>query len=136
MKELKKYNLLQVKEKLKRQKSINELSQIQADEAKCQPINRELDRLLSENHALIEEIGVQSFVSNRRLMQKMFDQKEVISNRLEFLDNEKLAVLAEVKKSSVRDEIVERKKSKVKRQVQDTLFKKQDENLRATKRGQ
>ena len=136
LKELKKYNLLQVKEKLKRQKSINELSQIQADEAKCQTINRELDRLLSENHALIEEIGVQSFVSNRRLMQKMFDQKEVISNRLEFLDNEKLAVLAEVKKSNAKDGIVERKKSKVKRQVQDTLFKKQDENLRATKRGQ
>ena len=113
MKELKKYNLLQVKEKLKRQKSINELSQIQADEAKCQTINRELDRLLSENHALIEEIGVQSFVSNRRLMQKMFDQKEVISNRLEFLDNEKLAVLAEVKKSNAKDEIVERKKVKL-----------------------
>ncbi len=69
-------------------------------------------------------------------MQKVFDQKEVISNRLEFLDNEKLAVLAEVKKSSVRDEIVERKKSKVKSQVQETLFKKQDENLGVTKRGQ
>ena len=67
-------------------------------------------------------------------MQKVFDQKEVISNRLEFLDNEKLAVLAEVKKSSVRDEIVERKKSKVKSQVQETLFKKQDENLGVTKR--
>ena len=136
MKELKKYNLLQVKEKLKRQKSINELTQLEADVDKCQTINRELDRLLSENHALIEEIGVQSFVSNRRLMQKMFDQKEVISNRLEFLDKEKLAVLAEVKKSTTKDEIVERKKSKIKKQAQDTLLKKQDENLRVFKRGQ
>lgn len=136
MKELKKYNLLQVKEKLKRQKSINELTQLEADADKCQTINRELDRLLSENHALIEEIGVQSFVSNRRLMQKMFDQKEVISNRLEFLDKEKLAVLAEVKKSTTKDEIVERKKSKIKKQAQDTLFKKQDENFRVFKRGQ
>ena len=136
MKELKKYNLLQVKEKLKRQKSINELTQLEADADKCQTINRELDRLLSENHALIEEIGVQSFVSNRRLMQKMFDQKEVISNRLEFLDKEKLAVLAEVKKSATKDEIVERKKSKIKKQAQDTLLKKQDENLRVFKRGQ
>lgn len=136
MKELKKYNLLQVKEKLKRQKSINELTQLEADADKCQTINRELDRLLSENHALIEEIGVQSFVSNRRLMQKMFDQKEVISNRLEFLDKEKLAVLAEVKKSTAKDEIVERKKSKIKKQAQDTLLKKQDENLRVFKRGQ
>ena len=136
LKELKKYNLLQVKEKLKRQKSINELTQLEADADKCQTINRELDRLLSENHALIEEIGVQSYVSNRRLMQKMFDQKEVISNRLEFLDKEKLAVLAEVKKSTTKDEIVERKKSKIKKQAQDTLFKKQDENFRVFKRGQ
>ena len=135
MKELKKYNLLQVKEKLKRQKSINELTQLEADADKCQTINRELDRLLSENHALIEEIGVQSFVSNRRLMQKMFDQKEVILNRLEFLDKEKLAVLAEVKKSTTKDEVVERKKSKIKKQAQDTLLKKQDENLRVFKRG-
>ena len=136
LKELKKYNLLQVKEKLKRQKSINELTQLEADADKCQTINRELDRLLSENHALIEEIGVQSFVSNRRLMQKMFDQKEVISNRLEFLDKEKLAVLAEVKKSTTKDEIVERKKSKIKKQARDTLFKKQDESLCVFKRGQ
>ena len=136
LKELKKYNLLQVKEKLKRQKSINELTQLEADADKCQTINRELDRLLSENHALIEEIGVQSFVSNRRLMQKMFDQKEVISNRLEFLDKEKLAVLAEVKKSTTKEEVVERKKSKIKKQAQDTLLKKQDENLRVFKRGQ
>jgi len=136
LKELKKYTLLQVKEKLKRQKSINELSQLEADAEKCQTINRELDRLLSENHALIEEIGVQSFVSNRRLMQKMFDQKEVISNRLEFLDREKLAVLAEVRKSTTKDDIVERKKSKIKKQAQDTLLKKQDENLCVFKRGQ
>ena len=136
MKELKKYNLLQVKEKLKRQKSINELNQLEADADKCQTISKELDRLLSENNALIEEIGVQSFVSNRRLMQKMFDQKEVISNRLEFLDREKLAVLAEVKKSATKDEIVERKKSKIKKQAQDTLFKKQDESLFVFKRGQ
>ena len=136
LKELKKYNLLQVKEKLKRQKSINELNQLEADADKCQTISKELDRLLSENNALIEEIGVQSFVSNRRLMQKMFDQKEVISNRLEFLDREKLAVLAEVKKSATKDEIVERKKSKIKKQAQDTLFKKQDESLFVFKRGQ
>jgi len=66
----------------------------------------------------------------------MIDQKEVISNRLEFLDKEKLAVLAEVKKSTTKNEIVERKKSKIKKQAQDTLFKKQDENLRVFKRGQ
>ena len=77
MKELKKYHLLQVKEKLKRQKSINELSQLEADAEKCETIKQELNRLLSENHAVIEEIRVQSFVSNRRLMQIMLEQNDI-----------------------------------------------------------
>ena len=128
LKELKKYHLLQVKEKLKRQKSINELNQLEADSEKCETIKKELNRLLSENHAVIEEIGVQSFVSNRRLMQKMLEQKQVISNRLEFLDKEKLVVLSDVKRSSAKEEIVERKKSEVKKRVKDSYFKKQDEN--------
>ena len=74
--------------------------------------------------------------SNLTVNKKMFDQKEVISNRLEFLDREKLAVLAEVRKSTTKDDIVERKKSKIKKQAQDTLFKKQDESLCVFKRGQ
>ena len=127
---------MQVKEKLKRQKSINELSQLEADAEKCETIKQELNRLLSENHAVIEEIGVQSFVSNRRLMQKMLEQKQVISNRLEFLDKEKSVVLSDVKRSSAKEEIVERKKDKVKKQLQDSYFQKQDENRSLFKRGQ
>jgi hypothetical protein len=135
LKELKKYHLLQVKEKLKRQKSTNEFNKLEADSEKCLNITQEIDRLLSENHAVVEEIGVQSFVSNRRLMQKMYDQKQVISNRIEFLNEEKSAVLAEVKKSSAKEDVVERKKSRVKKQVQKTNHNKQDENICALKRG-
>ena len=127
---------MQVKEKLKRQKSINELNQLEADSKKCETIKKELNRLLSENHAVIEEIGVQSFVSNRRLMQKMLEQKQVISNRLEFLDKEKSVVLSDVKRSNAKEEIVERKKREVKKQVQDSYFKKQDENRSPFKPGQ
>ena len=135
LKELKKYHLLQVKEKLKRQKSINEFNKLEADSEKCLNITKELDKLLSENHAVVEEIGVQSFVSNRRLMQKMYDQKQVISNRIEFLNEEKSAVLADVKKSSAKDDVVERKKSKVKKLVQKANNNKQDENIFIIKRG-
>jgi|TARA_B100001093_G_scaffold212182_2_gene203661 hypothetical protein len=135
LKELKKYHLLQVKEKLKRQKSINEFNKLEADSEKCLNITKELDKLLSENHAVVEEIGVQSFVSNRRLMQKMYDQKQVISNRIEFLNEEKSAVLADVKKSSAKDDVVERKKSKVKKLVQKANNNKQDENIFVIKRG-
>jgi hypothetical protein len=112
------------------------LNQLEADSEKCETIKKELNRLLSENHAVIEEIGVQSFVSNRRLMQKMLEQKQVISNRLEFLDKEKSVVLSDVQRSNAKEYIVERKKSEVKKQVQDSYFKKQDENRSPFKPGQ
>jgi hypothetical protein len=68
-------------------------------------------------------------------MQKMYDQKQVISNRIEFLNEEKSAVLADVKKSSAKDDVVERKKSKVKKLVQKANNNKQDENIFVIKRG-
>ena len=38
-------------------------------------------------------------------MHKMLDQKEVLLNRLEFLENEKSVILEEVTKSQVKREI-------------------------------
>ena len=52
------------------------------------------------------------------------------------MDKEKTVVLLDVKRSSAKEEIVERKKDKVKKQAQDAYFKKQDENRSLFKRGQ
>jgi hypothetical protein len=52
------------------------------------------------------------------------------------LDKEKSVVLSDVKRSSAKEEIVERKKSEVKKRVQDSYFKKQDENRSPFKPGQ
>ena len=41
-----------------------------------------------------------------------------------------------MKRSREKEEIVERKKGEVKKQVQDSYFKKQDENRSLFKRGQ
>ena len=89
LRKLKTFDLLQTKEKLKRQKSIVELGEIEADSKKCQSINDELQKLLDENSSQLEAIGAQSFISNRRLMHKMLDQRQIINNRLEFLEQKK-----------------------------------------------
>ena len=133
MRKLKKFELLRVKEQLKRQKSVNELNQIELDSEKCENINLALEELLTENNNQKTEIGVNSFISNRHLVQKMMDQKEVISNRIEFLEREKSSLLIELGKSKVKDEILERKKTQIRRQTKETILKKSDESLGSTK---
>ena len=133
MRKLKKFELLRVKEKLKRQKSVNELNQIELDSEKCENINLALEELLAENYTQKAEIGVNSFISNRHLVRKMMDQKEIISNRIDFLEREKSSILIELGKSKVKDEILERKKIQIRRQTKETSLKKSSEPLGSTK---
>lgn len=133
MRKLKKFELLRVKEKLKRQKSVNELNQIESDSEKCGNINLALEELLAENYTQKAEVGVNSFISNRHLMQKMMDQKEVISNRIEFLEREKSSLLIELRKSKVKDEVLQRKKTKIRRQAKETSLMRSDESLASFK---
>ena len=63
----------------------------------------------------------------------MMDQREVISNRLEFLEREKSSLLLELGKSKAKDEILERKKIKIKRQAKEDSLRKNDENIASSK---
>lgn len=128
MKKLKKFDLLQIKEKLKMQKSICDLNGLEADSEKCHEIKNELQKLLEEYNSNVDKIGVNSFISKRHLMQKMLDQKEVMLNRLEFLENEKSVVLEEVTKSQVKREIFIKKQAEVKKQLRNERIKKNDDS--------
>ncbi len=129
MKKLKKFDLLQIKEKLKMQQSICDLNGLEADTEKCNKINNELQILLEEYNSNVDKIGVNSFKSNRHLMHKMLDQKEVMLNRLEFLENEKSVILEEVTKSQVKREIFIKKRAEVKKQLKNERINKKDNSL-------
>ena len=112
MRKSKKINLLRVKEQVKRQKSINDLNQLNSDAEKCEKISNALRLLLNEGYSQTSSWR-NTFVSNRHLMQRMMDQKEVISNRIEFLDHEKSLLIQELVKSKVKDQIaIERKEDR------------------------
>ena len=128
MKKLKKFDLLQIKEKLKMQKSICDLNGLEADAEKCQKMTNELQKLLEEYNSNIDKIGVNSFISKRRLMHKILDQKEVMLNRLEFLENEKSVILDEVTKSQVKREIFVKKQTAAKKQLQNERITKDDDS--------
>ena len=128
MKKLKKFDLLQIKEKLKMQKSICDLNGLEADAEKCQKMTNELQKLLEEYNSNIDKIGVNSFISKRRLMHKILDQKEVMLNRLEFLENEKSVILDEVTKSQVKREIFVKKQTAAKKQLHNERINKNDDS--------
>ena len=134
VKKLKKFDLLQVKEKLKMQESISDLNAVEADSQKCQLIQNELEQLLDEYNSKVEEIAVNSFISDRYIMHKMLDQKEIMLNRLEFLENEKQAIIRQVTHSKVRSDIFQRKKGELKRHIKNELLKKNEDSSAKLKR--
>ena len=58
----------------------------------------------------------------------MMDQKEILENRLEFLENERLAAIADLDKSKEKLKVFEKKRIELKAKQQSALELKKDEN--------
>ena len=129
MKKLKKFDLLQIKEKLKMQKSISDLRNIEADSEKCHKIENELQNLLADYNSKVDKIGVNSFISNRYLMHKMLDQKAVMLNRLEFLENEKSILLDEMTKSKVKKDVLKKKQAELNSKLRNEIVTKNENSF-------
>ena len=99
MRRLKTFDLLKKRESVLRQKTISQLNQVSADAEKCRNISTELDKLLKEKHFESHELNANSFITDRHLVHKMMDQKEILENRLEYLETERLAAIADLDKS-------------------------------------
>ena len=134
MKKVKQINLLQTKEKLKQQKIISHLAQIQSEAEKCLKIGKDLEEL-AKDKADEKEVGsTYAFQANRQLVQKLMDQREILLNRQEFLEQEKIATSIEINRSMAKNEVLE--KRKLQEKVTDSRKKntKIDENNFITNR--
>ena len=110
MKKVKQINLLQTKEKLKQQKTISHLVQIQSEAEKCLKIGKNLEEL-ARDKADEKEVGsTYAFQANRQLMQKLMEQREILLNRQEFLEQEKIATSIEINRSMAKNEVLEKRK--------------------------
>jgi hypothetical protein len=110
MRRIRKLELMQAKEKLRQQKSISDLKHIEEDSKNCEILHNELSKLLKETGADFNQVGVNSFISNRILMHKMMDQKDIVENRIDFLSNEKSELLRLVKQSKIKSDVFNKKK--------------------------
>jgi len=129
LKKLKKFDLLQIKEKLNMQKSISDLRNIEADSEKCHKIENELQNLLADYNSKVDKIGVNSFISNRYLMHKMLDQKAVMLNRLEFLENEKSILLDKMTKSKVKKDVLKKKQAELYNKLRNEIVTKNENSF-------
>lgn len=124
MKKLRLLALMKSKENLKINKIIHELNKIKKDSDQCEKINQELGKLLDENTELNDQLGVTSFVSNRKLMHKMLNQKTVIQNRIEYLEAEKNIIQKNLSESEVKRKIFSNRKESLKTKLREERYEK------------
>ena len=110
MKKIKKLNLLQTKEKLNQRKTISHLVDLKKEAAKCQKVGKELEEITKQKLHDNDEVSAYSFQANRQLVQKLMEQREILSNRQEFLKQEQVAITREINQSKAKNDILEKKK--------------------------
>ena len=114
MKKIKQLNLLQTKEKLNQRKTISHLVGLKTEAEKCRKVSKELEEITKRKNNKNQEITTYSFQADRQLVQKLMEQREIISNRQEFLKQEQVAINKEISNSKAKTDILEKKKLKEK----------------------
>mgnify|MGYP000722168948 FL=1 len=117
MKKIKQLNLLQTKEKLNQRKTISHLVGLKTEAEKCRKVSKELEEITKRKNNKNQEITTYSFQADRQLVQKLMEQREIITNRQEFLKQEQVAMNKEISNSKAKTDILEKKKLKEKVKV-------------------
>ena len=108
---------MQTKEKLNQQKTISHLIDINTEAEKCKKVGKELEEITKRKNNENQEITTYSFQADRQLVQKLMEQREILSNRQEFLKQEQVAITKVISNSKAKADILEKKKLKEKVKV-------------------
>lgn len=117
MKKIKQLNLMQTKEKLNQRKTISHLVDIKTEAEKCKKVGKELEEITKRKNNENQEITTYSFQADRQLVHKLMEQREILSNRQEFLKQEQVAITKVISNSKAKADILEKKKLKEKVKV-------------------
>lgn len=110
MKKVKQIGLLQTKEKLNQNKTISHLADIELEVEKCLKVENELEEIAKQKSSETDKVSSYSFQANRHLVQKVMEQREIIQNRQEFLEKEKIAAAQEISRSKAKTDVLEKRK--------------------------
>lgn len=108
---------MQTKEKLNQRKTISHLVDIKTEAEKCKKVGKELEEITKRKNNENQKITAYSFQADRQLVSKLMEQREILSNRQEFLKQEQVAITKEISNSKAKADILEKKKLKEKVKV-------------------
>lgn len=108
---------MQTKEKLNQRKTISHLVDINTEAEKCKKVGKELEEITKRKNNENQEITTYSFQADRQLVHKLMEQREILSNRQEFLKQEQVAITKVISNSKAKADILEKKKLKEKVKV-------------------
>ena len=134
MKKIKQIELLRKKEKVNRNLTASRLGLINSDAEKCSKISNELEQLARDAQSDQQKLNSRLYINGRFLIHKVMDQKEVLTNRMEFLENEKRLILEELNKSKFKDEIYKKRKEKLDLELQNEKELKAETSINSLKR--
>ena len=113
MKKIKLLKLLEARAQLKRQKESQEVDRLNTEVVKCSKIALDLDDISREKASDIQPQNVYTFKSDRHLIMKVMQQKEIINNREDFLKDELKSAIGNLSKTSARIDRLKRAKDQV-----------------------
>ena len=108
---------MQTKEKLNQRKTISHLIDINTEAEKCKKVGKELEEITKRKNNENQEITTYSFQADRQLVHKLMEQRQILSNRQEFLKQEQVLITKEISNSKAKADILEKKKLKEKVKV-------------------
>ena len=113
MKKIKLLKLLEARAQLKRQKESQEVDRLNTEVVKCSKIALDLDDISREKASEIQPQNVYTFKSDRHLIMKVMQQKEIINNREDFLKDELKSAIGNLSKTSAKIDRLKRAKDQV-----------------------
>ena len=121
---------MQTKEKLNQRKTISHLIDIKTEAEKCKKVGKELEEITKRKNNENQEITTYSFHADRQLVHKLMEQREILSNRQEFLKQEQVAITKVISNSKAKADILEKKKLKEKVKVLNKNYLKLEDQYR------
>ena len=104
---------MEVRAQLKRQKESQEVDRLNTEVVKCSKIALDLDDISREKASDVQPQNVYTFKSDRHLIMKVMQQKEIINNREDFLKDELKSAIGKLSKTSAKIDRLKRAKGQV-----------------------
>ena len=116
MSKIKILDLMKKKELVSRQSASDVVGKLNAELEKCRRVANDIDEIARQKSSFSKKSDCYSFQSDRQLLLKLMEQKEILVNRQEFLTDEKQSATWQLSKIQKKIEYLENvsKKTEIK----------------------